>query len=101
MAFDAITGISNAEALAKARVAEAEAKAKQMLQDAEASGKAALEAAGTRADSELRVLREKAQAQTEDKVQALNASEIAAVLSAAEARLDEAAALITERIMGG
>ena len=32
MAFDAITGISNAEALAKARVAEAEAKAKQMLQ---------------------------------------------------------------------
>jgi hypothetical protein len=75
-----------------------------MLQDAEASGKAALEAAGTRADSELRVLREKAQAQTEEKVRALkaeNASEIAAVLSAAEARLDEAAALITERIMGG
>ena len=41
MSFEAIKGISDAETLANAKVAEAEAKAKQMLLDAEAAGKAA------------------------------------------------------------
>ena len=35
MSFEAIKGISDAEVLGKARIAEAEAKARQMLADAE------------------------------------------------------------------
>ena len=53
MSFEAIKGISDAEVLGKAKVAEAEAKARQMLADAESAGKAAVDAAKSRADSEL------------------------------------------------
>ena len=66
MSFEAIKGISDAETLGKAKVAEAEAKVKQMLADAEESGKAALDAANSRAETELKALREKADQQAAD-----------------------------------
>ena len=72
MSFEAIKGISDAEALAKAKIAEAEAKAKQMLDDAETAGKAALEAASSRAETELKELRKKADGQTAEKTAALD-----------------------------
>ncbi len=59
MSFEAIKGISDAETLGKAKVAEAEAKVKQMLADAEESGRAALDAANSRAETELKALRER------------------------------------------
>ena len=67
MSFEAIKGISDAEVQGKAKVAEAEARARQMLVDAEGAGKAALDAAKSRADSELKLLREKAEKQTAEK----------------------------------
>ena len=84
--------------------AEAEAQAKQMLQDAEAAGKAAVEAASIRADNELKELRRKADEQTAEKTAVLDgefASEAAALRSKAEQKLEAAAALIVERIVGG
>ena len=103
MSFEAIKGISDAEAQGKTMIAEAEAKARQMLADAEAAGKAALEAAKSRADSELKVLREKAEKQTAEKTAALD-SEILAeadrLRRTAEQKLKDAAALVVERIVG-
>ena len=104
MSFEAIKGISDAEALAKVKVAEAEAQARQMLADAESAGKAALEAASTRAESELKELRKKAGEQTAEKTAALE-KEIAAeaddLRRSAELKLKDAAALVVERIVGG
>ena len=103
MSFEAIKGISDAEVLGKAQIAEAEARAKQMLADAESAGKAALDAAKSRADSELKVLKEKAELQTAEKTAALD-SEILAeadqLRRTAELRLEDAAALVVERIVG-
>ena len=103
MSFEAIKGISDAEVLAKARVADAEAQARQMLADAEAAGKAALEAASTKAENELKELRKKADKQTAEKTAALGAEIVAeadALRKAAEGKLEKAAALVVERITG-
>ena len=103
MSFEAIKGISDAEVLGKAKVTEAEAKAKQMLADAEAAGRAALEAARSRADNELKLLREKAEKQTAEKTAALESEMLAeadGLRRAAEQKLEDAAALVVERIVG-
>ena len=103
MSFEAIKGISDAEVLGKAKVAEAEAKARQMLADAESAGKAALDAAKSRADSELKALREKADRQTAEKTAALDGeilAEAEQLRRAAEQKLEDAAALVVERIVG-
>ena len=102
MSFEAIKGISDAETLANAKVAEAEAKAKQMLMDAEAAGKAALEAASARAEVELKELRQQADIQTAAKTAAMEktiAEEAEKLRKAAEDKLDAAAALVVERIV--
>ena len=104
MSFEAIKGISDAEALAKAKIAEAEAKAKQMLDDAETAGKAALEAASSRAETELKELRKKADGQTAEKTAALDGEMVAEakkLRDAATQKLEKAAAIVLERIVGG
>ena len=104
MSFEAIKGISDAEVLGKARIAEAEVQAKQMLADAESAGKAALEAASSRAETELRELRKKADEQTAEKTAALDGDILAEadkLRRAAELKLEDAAALVVERIVGG
>ena len=102
MSFEAITSITEAEAQAKAAVAAAEAQARQMLADAETAGKAVLEAAGVKAESELAELRrkteEKSRAQTDELAQVLDGRK-SALRAKAESKLEEAAALIVERIV--
>ena len=88
MSFEAIKGISDAEVQGKAKVAEAEAKARQMLVDADSAGKAALEAA---------------KSQTAEKTAALDSEMLAEadqLRRAAELKLEDAAALVVERIVG-
>ena len=104
MSFEAIKGINDAEVLGKAQIAEAETRAKQMLADAESVGKAALEAAASRAESELKALREKAERQTAEKTAALEdeiRAEAEQLRQAAGQKLEDAAALVVERIVGG
>ena len=104
MSFEAIKSISDAEAAAKAKIAETEAKARQMIADAEAAGKAALEAASTRAEDELKLLRKKAAEQTAEKTAAFESevsAEAESLRKAAEAKLKDAAAFVVERIVGG
>lgn len=102
MSFEAITSVTAAEAEAKTSVAAAEAKARQLISDAEAAGKAAVEAAAAKAESELKELRRR----TEEK-SGIESRELAETLQGraaqlraqAEPRLEEAAALIVERIV--
>jgi F0F1-type ATP synthase membrane subunit b/b' len=75
-----------------------------MLADAESAGKSALEAASARAETELKELRRKAEEQTAEKTAALENEmirEADALRKAAEGKLEEAAAAVVERIVGG
>ena len=102
MSFEAITSIAQAETDAKAAVAAAEAKAKQMLADAQAAGKAAVDAACSKAEEELVELGRQAKEKAKGDAQAL-AGELenqkAVLRTRAEARLDQAASLVVERIV--
>ena len=102
MSLEAITSVAAAEQEAKAAVAAAQAQTKQMLADAEAAGKASLEAAREKADSELEQLRSKAQEKSRADTRALTLeleNDRLELRRKAESRLDEAAALIVERIV--
>jgi len=102
MSFEAIASIAQAEAEAKALVAGAEVRARQLLNDAEADGKAAVDAACAKADSELAELRRQAddQAMTDAGSLSGELDTTRAVLRArAEARLEQAASLVVERIV--
>ena len=92
MSFEAITSITGAEAAAKATIAGAELKAKQMLADA----------AGKKAEGELQELNrqaaDKARADAETVSGELE-NRKAALRARAEARLEEAATLVVERIV--
>ena len=102
MSFEAINSVVQAENEAKAAVAAAEAKARQMLSAAQAAGRAAVEAAGDKADSALAELRRKADEEAMERAAELSRStEIkkAAMRARAEARLDQAASLVVERIV--
>ena len=102
MSFIAITGITDAEAEAKETVSRAEAKAKQMIADAESAGKAAVAAAEAKAEGELVELRrrsdEKAVAEAGKLSKELE-NKKAALRARAEARIDQAASLVAERIV--
>ncbi len=102
MSFEAISSITQAEAQAKATLTGAEARAKQLMADAESAGKLAVEAACTRAETELselgRQVDEKAKAQAE-KISAELENQKAALRAKAEGKLDQAAALVVERIV--
>ena len=102
MSFEAITGITEAEAAAKAQVAQAEAKSRQMLIDAEAAGKAAVEAAVHKAEGELVELRRQADQKAMEAANKLSKEleKKKTVLSAiANKKLDKAAELVVERIV--
>ena len=104
MSFEAITSITQAEEAAKVAVQYAEAQAKQMLADAEAAGKAEIEANIKKAESELVKLREKADEKSAEAAGILGgrvADRKSALREAAQAKLDDAAALVVERIVKG
>ena len=102
MSFEAISSIAQAEHEAKTAVAAAEGRSKQMLSDAEAAGKAAVEAAGSKAEEELAELNRQAKEKAKGSARAL-AGELenqkAVLRSRAEARLEQAASLVVERIV--
>ena len=102
MSFEAIEGISNAEAYEKELIAADDVKALQMSAEAENEGKAAVEAARAKADSELTELRKQADAKAMTEAGELSAeteNRKAALRARAEARLEKAAALVVERIV--
>lgn len=102
MSFEAISSISQAEAEAKAAVAAAEAKAKQLIADAENAGSLSVDAACAKAASELaqlnRQVTDKAKAQTGVLAGELE-NQKAVMRAKAEGRLEQAAALVVERIV--
>lgn len=102
MSLEAIKIISAAEDAAKRRKAEVSAEMKQALSDAEAAGQATIAAAKTKAAAELRDLREQAEAtaarETADTAGSTQ-NRMASLRIKAESRLDQAAALIVERIV--
>ena len=102
MSFEAITSVKTAEAEAKASIAAAELRAKQMLADAESAGRAAVEAAAARAESELKELRRRTEEKSEQENLALADTlkgRESMLRAQAEPQLEQAAALIVERIV--
>lgn len=102
MSYEAITSVTQAEAEAKITVQNAEAKAKQMLADAENAGKAAIEAACAKAESELQELRARAGEKAVNEAGDLSKdmeNRKAALRAIAEAKLEQAATLVVERIV--
>ena len=102
MSFEAITSVKTAEAEAKAAIAAAELRAKQLLADAESAGRAAVEAAAARAESELKELRRRTEEKSEQENLALADTlkgRESMLRAQAEPQLEQAAALIVERIV--
>lgn len=102
MALEEIKTIKDAEQDAKQMIAEASAESKRTVANARVAGKAAVDAAVKKAEDELVVLVKKA-----DEKATADAGELAvntenkkaAMQARAEKRLEEAAALIVERIV--
>lgn len=102
VSFEAIASITKAEADAKAAVAQADVKARQMRADAENAGRAAIEAAGEKAGHEIAELRRQADEKAMDAASGLSReleATKAALRAKAEAKLQQAATLVVERIV--
>ncbi len=102
MSFEAIQSVTQAESEAKTAVANAELKAKQMLADAQSAGRLAVETAVSKAEGELQELNRQAGEKAVAATQTLTAelsNKKAALRAKAEARLEEAATLVVERIV--
>ena len=102
MSFEAIASITKAEADAKAAVAQADAKARQMRADAENAGRAAIEVAGEKAGHEIAELRRQTDEKAMDAASGLSReleATKAALRAKAEAKLQQAATLVVERIV--
>ena len=102
MSFEAITTVREAEARAKQIKTEAAQSAAEAIEAAELDGKAAVEAALEKAREELRTLRSKSDEKATQDAEALAATtkdREAVMHSRAEAKLDQAASLIVERIV--
>lgn len=104
MAMEAIAAVEEAEAAAARRRAEAVQQARQMLSSSENRGKEAVKAALQKAESILRQVNEEADAHIAadaERIRAETDTEIEALRSRAEKRLDDAARKIVERIVNG
>ena len=102
MSFEAITTVREAEARAKQIKTEAAQSAAEAIEAAELDGKAAVEAALAKAREELRTLRSKSDEKATQDAEALAATtkdREAVMRTRAEAKLDQAASLIVERIV--
>ena len=102
MSFEAIDAITKAEREAKQIVADAEARARQMIADAERNGKAAVTEASEKAERELAALKKQSDSKSMDEANSLS-NEIenkkATLTVKAEARIEEAADMVVERIV--
>lgn len=102
MSFEAITTVREAEARAKQIKTEAAQSAAEAIEAAELDGKAAVDAALAKAREELRTLRSKSDEKATQDAEALAATtkdREAVMRTRAEAKLDQAASLIVERIV--
>ena len=102
MSFEAITTVREAEERAKQIKTEAAQSAAEAIEAAELDGKAAVEAALAKAREELRTLRSKSDEKATQDAEALAATtkdREAVMRTRAEAKLDQAASLIVERIV--
>lgn len=102
MSLEAIKQVAQTEAETKQRKAEAVAAAKKLVADAEQAGKQTLQNACAEAEAsakELLVQAEERAAARAAEIAAQSKQECAALCSAAENKLDEAAALIVRRVV--
>lgn len=102
MSLDAIKQVAQTEAETKQRKAEAAAAAKKLTADAEQAGRETLRSACACAEAnakELLIQAEKRAAVRADEIAAQSKQDCAALCSAAESKLDEAAALIVRRVV--
>lgn len=104
MSFEAIDNITAAEENAKKIVADAEAAAKQLIAEAETGGKASVQSAIKKAEQELIELKQKTEAKAAADVadiKSANENKKAVLKAKAEGRMEQAAALVVERIVNG
>jgi len=102
MSLEAIKQVAQTEAETKQRKAEAVAAAKKLVADAERAGKEALHAACAQAETnakELLVQAEERAAVRAAEIATQSKQDCADLCSAAENKLDEAAALIVRRVV--
>ncbi len=102
MSIEAIQQVNQAEASAQEKKLAAYAQAKQIVKDAERTGQLLLEQARQEADAytrEAMAKAEQAAAVQAQQVLSDNAGACKQLCSAAESRLDAAAALIVKRIV--
>ena len=102
MSFEAINTVREAEERAKQIKLEATQAAAEAIEAAERDGKEAVEAALSKAREELKSLRSKTDEEATQEAEALAATtknREATMRTRAEARLDQAASLIVERIV--
>lgn len=104
MSFEAIDNITAAEENARKIVADAEAAAKQLIAEAEIGGKASVQSAVKKAEQELIELKQKTEAKAAadvDDIKSANENKKAVLKAKAESRMEQAAALVVERIVNG
>lgn len=102
MSLEAIKQVAQTEAETKQRKAEAVAAAKKLVADAEQAGKNAVRVACAEAEAnakELWIQAEERAAARSAEIAAQSKQECVALCSAAETKLDEAAALIVRRVV--
>lgn len=102
MSLDAMKQVTQAEQETRDRKAEALTAAKRAVADAERDGKARLQEARSQAESQVRGFLRQAEEQAArhtDEVLAEKRKACGALREKAEARLDEAAALIVRRVV--
>ena len=104
MTFEAITNIAQAETEAKEMISSAESRARQMVIDAEKEGKAAFEAAKSMAADECTKIESGAQETADKKAKIAGRTtedEKNRLIEAAQAKMDEAAGLVVEKLIRG
>ena len=102
MSFEAISNIAQAEAAAKASVANAQLRAKQLAADADSAGKLAVESALQKADQELKELSLKVNDKATGEAEKLSRDlekQKAALRARAQGKLETAAMRVVERIV--
>lgn len=102
MSLDAIAQVAAAEEATQGRLLEAQAEAKALVADAERSGKKRIDEARSQAEAEVKTLLAGAETRAADhakEVMAQAERDCAALRATAQERLDRAADLITERVV--
>ncbi len=103
MSLEAVQKVTEAEQRSRERRAEAAENAKRLVAEAEKDGKARLSAARSEAEAKARALMAEAEAKAARHTQAVMEDQRKScdgLRREAEAKLDEAAAMIVRRVVG-